>query len=1001
MVEIRSIRQSGFLHGKSYHIENGLASSAILGSSNFTVSGLGLLNSGNNIELNLVVDSDRDRADLLAWFDEVWKDDSLSKDVKADVLRYLERLYANHSPEFIYYLTLYHIFGSELTGASEVDEALQRTTLLDSKVWNMLFSFQKDGVKGAINKILEFNGCILADSVGLGKTFEALAVIKYFELRNERVMVLCPKKLRQNWTVFRSNSRLNPVLEDGFAFDVLSHTDLSREGGMAGDIDLSHLNWDNYGLLVIDESHNFRNNAVGKPKEDGTRRRSRYERLIEDIIQSGIKTKVLLLSATPVNNQISDLRNQISLIAGGDVARSDHPAHDGAFKEKLGVPSVKETTRKAQQKFTQWTKKPADQRRTRDLIHQLGSDFFKLLDGLSIARSRSQIKRYYAKELASLGGFPKREKPSAEYPEIDARGKFLTFSQLDQEISELTLSLYHPSSFLRDDLSPAVREQYAKRIGNFNQEGREKILIAMMKVNFLKRLESSIDSFRLTLARTIQKIDDLKSKIDAFQEAAQRNPSYDFGKLTDEDFDDLDIDPEDLKIGGKLKIDLGHLKLPEWKLAVDKDRAQLQYLLDHARPVVPEHDAKLNRLRELVMEKFAEPSTNRDGEKLRKVVVFTAFADTAQYLWTHLAKPLHESTGAHVALIAGSGSNRTTLGKPDFDHILTNFSPRSKGRDRQPELPQDEEIDLLIATDCISEGQNLQDCDLLINFDIHWNPVRIIQRFGRIDRIGSKNERVSLVNFWPTKDLDAYLNVKHRVEARMALVDLTASGEDNLLDSQQFEDLIETELHYRNKQLKRLQSEILDLEDLDEEVISLADFSLTDFRLDLLRFLEANREALDSSPLGLYAVVNPDPQIPATRPGILFCFRQRSDKQPTEVNPLAPHYLVYVLDDGNVRLSFAQPKQSLEVFRALAAAQDSAIAELHDLFDARTKNGIDMSHENRLLDRAVESIKATFGKRAASALFSGRDGRLPSSSETPTSQENLELVTWLIIVEQP
>ena len=1000
MVEVRSIRQSGFLHGKAYHIREGIASSAILGSSNFTVPGLGLGSSGNNIELNLVVDSDRDRTDLLAWFDEVWDDDTLSKDVKAEVLRYLERLYANHSPEFIYYLTLFHIFGAELAGSDAVDDALNRTTLLESKVWGMLFSFQKDGAKGAINKILNYNGCILADSVGLGKTFEALAVIKYFELRNERVLVLCPKKLRQNWTVFRSNSRLNPLIKDGFAYDVLSHTDLSREGGMAGDIDLANLNWDNYGLIVIDESHNFRNNAVGKPKDDGSRRRSRYERLIEDVIQSGMRTKVLLLSATPVNNQIADLRNQISLIAGGDVARSDDPAHDGAFKDTLGVPSVRETTRQAQGKFTQWTKKPADQRNARDLIHQLGGDFFKLLDGLSIARSRSQIKRYYAKELASLGGFPKRNKPGAEYPEIDARGKFLTFRELDHKIGGLTLSLYHPSSFLREDLSPAIREQYAQRIGNFTQEGREKILIAMMKVNFLKRLESSIDSFRLTLSRTIAKIDDLKQKIDAFQRVARHNPSYDFGNLSDADFDDLDIDPEDLKIGGKLKIDLGHLQLPEWKLAVDRDRGDLQYLLDHAQPITPEHDAKLGRLRQLVSDKFANPSTNRDGEPVRKVLVFTAFADTARYLWNHLAMPLHQSTGAHVALVAGSGSNQTTLGKSDFTHILTNFSPRAKDRARQPQLPQDQEIDLLIATDCISEGQNLQDCDLLINFDIHWNPVRIIQRFGRIDRIGSRNERVSLVNFWPTKDLDAYLNVKHRVEARMALVDLTASGEDNLLDSQQFEDLIEADLHYRNKQLKRLQHEVLDLEDLDDDVISLADFSLTDFRLDLLRFLEANRDALESSPLGLYAVVKPDPRITAARPGILFCLRQRGDKQSTEVNPLAPHYLVYVLDDGNVRLGFAQPKQSLELFRALAAGQESAVAGLHDLFDARTGNGTDMNRQNRLLDAAVESIKATFGKRAAAALFSGRGARLPSTGETPGSRQDLELVTWLVIIDQ-
>jgi len=419
-VEIRSIRQSGFLHGKAYHIQNGNASSAILGSSNFTISGLGLKKKGNNIELNLVVDSDRDRTDLLAWFDEVWTDKQLTTDVKAEVLTHLERLYANHPPQFIYYLTLFHLFRDELDGADNIDEDLKKITLLESEIWKMLFSFQKDGAKGAINKILSFNGCILADSVGLGKTFEALAVIRYFELRNERVLVLCPKKLRRNWTVYQAsnNSRLNPLLSDGFAYTVLSHTDLSRTSGMSGDIDLGNLHWENYGLIVIDESHNFRNNSVGKPKEDGTPRRTRYERLMEDILQSGVNTKVLLLSATPVNNNISDLRNQISLIAGGDVARSTK--YDAAFKEKLGIPSLNSTTRKAQTKFTAWTKKPADQRKARDLIHELGGDFFKLLDGLTISRSRSQIKRYYSKELVKLGGFPKRNQPQSEYPQIDA-----------------------------------------------------------------------------------------------------------------------------------------------------------------------------------------------------------------------------------------------------------------------------------------------------------------------------------------------------------------------------------------------------------------------------------------------------------------------------------------------------------------------------------------------------------------------------------------------------
>ncbi|MCF6274519.1 MAG: SNF2-related protein, partial [Robiginitomaculum sp.] len=649
-VEIRSIKQTGFLHGKAYHIQHGNASSAILGSSNFTVPGLGLRKSGNNIELNLIVDSDRDRKDLLAWFEEVWTDELLTKDVKDEVLRCLERLYANHSPEFIYFLTLFHIFREELDGADQIDEDLKRTTLLESLIWKKLFSFQKDGAKGAINKIIAFNGCILADSVGLGKTFEALAVIKYFELRNERVLVLCPKKLRRNWTVYQAsnNSQLNELLEDGFAYTVLSHTDLSRESGMVGDIDLANFHWDNYGLIVIDESHNLRNNAVGKAKDDGTPRRTRYERLMEDILQSGVKTKVLLLSATPVNNQISDLRNQISLIAGGDVARSAQ--HDAAFLEKLNISSIKETTRKAQAKFTSWTKKPVDQRKARDLIHELGGDFFKLLDGLSISRSRSQIKRYYSKELKKLGGFPKRDKPQSEYPQIDALGKFLTFQQLDEQISELTLSLYHPSLYLKDDLPASIIEQYAQKIGNFDQKGREKILIGMMKINFLKRLESSIDSFRITLQRTIDKIDALKEKMDQFQTAQNENPSFDFSNLNEEDCDELDIDPEDLKIGGKYKIDLDHLNLPKWKLAVSQDRDQLQFLLDHANPILPARDAKLLRLHELVKNKIEHPSTNRDGEAIRKVVIFTAFADTAKYLWQHLVQPLHQETGVHTAL---------------------------------------------------------------------------------------------------------------------------------------------------------------------------------------------------------------------------------------------------------------------------------------------------------------------------------------------------------------
>jgi Helicase conserved C-terminal domain/PLD-like domain/SNF2-related domain len=1004
-VEIRSVTRTGFLHGKMYHVQDGKVAHAVLGSSNFTVPGLGLLATGNNIELNLVVSDDRDRDDLLQWFNELWDDSTLVEDVKEKVLAELARLYGNKSPQFIYYLTLFHLFRDFLDGTRDLDESLRRIALPDTRIWRALFSFQKDGAKAAINKILACNGCILADSVGLGKTYTALAVIKYFELKNERVLVLCPKKLRRNWTVYRSNSTLNPFLDDRFAFHVFSHTDLSRESGEVDGHELSSINWGNYDLVVIDESHNFRNNALAAQRPgDKKPRRTRYQRLMEDIITSGVRTKVLLLSATPVNNQLADLRNQISFIAGGDVARDDKA--DAAFKESLGIATVRDTTRKAQTHFTNWAKRKPGERKTRDLLHALGGDFFKLLDGLSIARSRRQIADYYQAEMKRLGGFPHRPPPLALHPPIDLQQRYLSFEELDKEISALELALYHPTSKLRDDLPEAVRAQYLDKIhGGFTQEGREGILISMMKINFLKRLESSVDSFRLTLARTIDKIDTLEKRIAAFEEHRDANPDLDYDSLTPAEFEDPDFEGEDFTIGGKRRIHLGHLKLPEWLKAVRHDRAQLQFLLEKTEAVTPKRDGKLAELRAIIEKKAAEPSVNRDGEQNRKVLVFTAFADTAKYLHRELA-PWARKLGLHVALVVGDGDNKTSLGTTDYDDILTNFSPRAKRRAEQPQrFPnQTEEIDLLIATDCISEGQNLQDCDLLINYDIHWNPVRIIQRFGRIDRIGSRNAEVRLVNFWPVADLDRYLNVKHRVEARMALVDLAATQTDNLLEPGQIEDLIKEDLLFRDRQLKRLKDEVLDLEQLDDSV-SLTDFSLDEFRLDLLAYLESRRDEMEQAPLGLYAVVPPKEELfVKAQPGALFCLRRtaKNGSAPADsqnLNPLAPHYLVYVHDDGTVRFTFAQPKECLLLLRDLCAQKAEAFTALSDLFDERTKDGSDMSHYDGLIKKALASIEHTFQRKATAALLSGRGGVLPTAAETPqTDSGDFELVTWVVIL---
>ena len=816
-VSVKTIQQANLLHGKMYLIDDAGYRKALVGSSNFTVSGMGY-GAHPNIELNLEVESERGRAELKQWFDEIWNNDELIKDVKQDVLTYLSRLYADHPPRFIYFKTLFHLFYHKILEQEQGGLFDETSHIKDTKIWKLLFDFQRKGVISAINKIEAHNGCIIADSVGLGKTFEALAVIKYFELRKANALVLCPKKLRENWTTYLATSDMNPLLEDRFRFTVLSHTDLSRDSGMVGNENLATIAWDRFDLVVIDESHNFRNNSKGKRDEDGNViRKSRYERLLEDIIrgrgQSDVRTKVLMLSATPVNNNLTDLRNQLSFVTGGD---------DAAFGATLGVNSLTDTLTVAQRTFTVW----ASQAKERDVLklqEKLDSSFFKLLDALTIARSRKQIQRFYVKDMEAIGEFPAR-KAFPVYPGIDLEKKFMTYDQLNHEIQNYQLSLFKPSVYVKDN----CKDIYEKdEIKNFSQEKREGFLIGMMKVNFLKRLESSVHSFATSMERTIEKVEALQAKIQAFQELPDET-ELDPDELRPQDGEDEET--ADAWQVGKKKIPyrLKHMKCAEWLEALERDRNQLKMLLNAATEVTVERDEKLTMLKQLIEEKVSNPKIDKDGGNNRKILVFTAFADTAAYLYQALHGWARDELRAHIALVTGGGKNRTTFGGSDYATILTNFSPRSKQRAKMVSLAKlTEEIDILIATDCISEGQNLQDCDTLINYDIHWNPVRIIQRFGRIDRIGSRNPVVYLINFWPTKDLDNYISLKDRVEARMALVDMTATADDNLLQDENIQELIADDLNYRNRQLKKMQHEVLDMEDVSDGA-SLSDFTLDD-----------------------------------------------------------------------------------------------------------------------------------------------------------------------------
>ena len=1006
-VEIKSMVKPNFLHGKMYHVtQQSGVEKAIVGSSNFTVNGLGLGGSPN-IELNLVVDNDRDRADLKAWFQELWEDNTgLVEDVKEQVLKYLEQLYIENEPEFIYFKTLFHIFENYLDEQQKGGLLTGQTGFFESEVWAMLYEFQKDGVKGAINKILRHNGCIIADSVGLGKTFEALAVIRYFELLNYRVLVLCPKKLSGNWTIYQAsqNNTLNPFSKDKFSYNVLYHTDLGRITGKsdANGIDLENFNWNAYDLVVIDESHNFRGNPMEKIKDDGTTRMNRAKWLMEKIIKSGVKTKVLMLSATPVNNNLKDLRNQISLITEG---RND------AMFESTGVKNIALTMKNAQTQFTNWAdKKKNPNKKQNELIQKLGSDFIKLLDELTIARSRKHIKSFYKAE-AEIGKFPERIKPIAIYPNIDTKDRFYTYDELNRIILQYKLALFNPSAYIEPDKTSKYEELAAtKGVLGFKQSDREHFLIGMMKVNFLKRLESSIESFEISMDRTIQKIEKLETKIRDFQKSKVKSQEEEL-ETYQPDEDEIEENEEELEqwqVGKKLKFDLADLDLDKWLADLERDREALNKLYNFAVAVTPDRDAKLKDLKKLINDKIQKNLNSGNN----KVVVFTAFADTANYLYDCLHDWAKNELKLNIALVAGS-QTKTSFGKNEYNNILTNFSPISKNRDKMKSMPKEGTIDILIATDCISEGQNLQDCDFLINYDIHWNPVRIIQRFGRIDRLGSKNDKIQLVNFWPTKDLDNYINLKERVEARMALVDVTATADDNVLATDQIEELIEDDLKYRNQQLKKLRDEVLDLEDMNES-ISLTDFTLDDFRIELLNFIENNRKKLEDAPFGLYAVV-PSPsgnysnlldteklstaEKEIIKPGVVYCLKQKGDTDGNEeVNPLQPYFLVYIRDDGQVRFNYTNAKQILEIYRLMCSGKSQAFEELCEIFNAETKQGEDMQKYSELLAKAIDEISRIFNKRSNQKITGNdRGALLIPKSKRISETNNFELVTWLII----
>lgn len=899
-------------------------------------------------------------------FDQIWTDKSLMQDVTEQVIDGITAAYNENAPEFIYFVAIYNIFNEFLEDVSEDVLPNEATGFKESRIWDKLYTFQKDAALAIINKLESFNGCILADSVGLGKTFTALAVIKYYENRNRSVLVLCPKKLSDNWNTYKDNYVNNPIAADRLRYDVLYHTDLSRDRGKSNGLDLDRLNWGNYDMVVIDESHNFRNGGEIYGED---RRENRYLRLMNRVIRTGVKTKVLMLSATPVNNRFIDLRNQLELAYEGD---------PNIINEKLGTKqSIDEIFRNAQKVFNQWNKQEDGQRTTDALLKALDFDFFEVLDSVTIARSRKHIEKYY--NMGEIGSFPERLKPLSLRPRLSDLENAINYSEIYEQLMKLNLSVYIPTSFI----FPSQLSKYVDKSININRSGREMGIRRLMSINLLKRLESSVQSFRLTLGRVKKLIDDTITEIDAF--AAGGSSVIRARELAgdDVDFDDDDRNTDYFAAEHSLKIDLADIDYKTWRDNLAEDAETLGLLKMLIDDITPSHDTKLQTLFELIEQKMTSPIN--DGN--RKILIFSAFSDTAEYLYANVSTFVKLRFALDTAMITGSVDGKTTIKgqRTSMNEVLTLFSPLSK--DKKLLMPNNQnDISVLIATDCISEGQNLQDCDYCVNYDIHWNPVRIIQRFGRIDRIGSRNAAIQLVNFWPDVDLDEYLSLKGRVETRMRITVMTATGDDDLINAEEKGDL-----EYRKAQLKRLQEEVVDIEDM-QSGISIMDLGLNEFRLDLLEYVKRNGD-MDAAPFGLHAVVPASEDSP---PGVVFVLKNRNNSVNTDMqNRLHPFYMVYVEKGGAVVCDYLSPKELLDKFRALCKGKNTPAMDACREFNTETKDGRDMRSVSSLLTNAISSIIDVKEEGDIDSLFS--PGGTSALTGKISGLDDFELICFLVV----
>lgn len=886
-------------------------------------------------------------------FEQIWYNEQVSTDYKQELLQSLSYIYKDHSPEFLYYFTLNELFGHQLDSGVERFER-DSDKFKRTQIWEALFDFQKDCVVSAIQKLQKYGGCIIADSVGLGKTFEALAVIKYFEIKMDNVLVLTPAKLYDNWNSFKGNYK-DSFLKETFNYKIMFHTDLSRyKGDSKSGQDLKRFDWGNFDLVVIDESHNFRNRN-DRYDENDQLIMTRYARLLQEVMKQGKNnTKVLLLSATPVNNSLVDLKNQISIIT------SDR---DFAFKDD-GIGSVDNLLRRTSMLINQWEEQ--ENHKKNELLDSLPSDFYKLLEMLTISRSRKHITGYYGDK--GIGKFPEKNKPLTYYPEIDKEIQLLKFADANEILEQLTLAVYTPTKYIRGEYQGHYIKKYnltGKRGGKMDFDTQSKGMVVLHRFNLFKRLESSVYSFAETLRRLLERIERTIATIES--------GGY---SLFESEFDTELEDGEATYLEGKYEIDVNHLRAIDFLADLEGDKLILDRLYQDAKIILDNRrDAKIDRLQELLIDKITKTPYNQGN---RKVIIFTAFADTANYIYAQISSELLK---AHLYTACVTGGNIKTTNQnidSDFNSVLCAFSPQSK---MKKEIPAKEQVDILIGTDCISEGQNLQDCDTIINFDIQWNPVSLIQRFGRIDRIGSTNSCIQMINFFPNVALNEYLGLEQRVKGKMTTLNIVSTGDEDFLTPEM------NDFNFRRRQLERLKDEVIDIDDATEN-ISLSDLNMNEYLYELSTYI-SNHTEVNKVPTGIYSVTD------GMNQGVLLCFKHSnlSDK-PKSDSSLYPYYIIYISNDGEVLYGNSQAREVLKVFRKLCYGKSEPMREYFDRFLNRTNQVTDMSFYSNLLNKAVKSIKGVEEEKAISFAF---DFSGFNNSFADDTIDDFELISFLVV----